>query len=1070
MLSRKVVVQKVAEGPPTAQGQQQLDAKDMPPPCEPCAVPDAPEWSRVQGPLEELARDALASEEAFVAKLNELGDVSTLANGWEVVFKGVEALRRAAEAALRQLRQQTSAEAPLGVRPQWLALVWGAQYQSALLPFIVNNKGALERCQMFAVTLKDKRPPRPYELIEDTFWMAMSRVRFLHEMARAQRDLVLSNAALVNAARYTAALARKHLPQAIAPCCELSVVPDMAFLRTLRQSIKFLGKLADEAQNHEDLYTALLMFRSLYVPSGCKCPAPLTRRTVAALTCSLYVPGDMGLCPRLPVVIYVFNDGMAVTFKKRSKDGRPCTYLLGWYDFVYLQLSDTFGATAAPTIHIGAKVMKGPDELAMLPPGWEEHPDKRDKKQMVYLFKPPGLPQETDKEKEKQREKDKDKGDRVEKVKKQPILEQPMHLVCDRDTKREDIFKAIRKYLITKAPSPVADAELRGRSKSEARAEASRAEAEAKAEGEGEAAADKELAPGLDLGRTPYCMLGVPLDMLLQYENSCLYPSRIPLLVQRTIRYILVNGLAEEGLLRVAGEKKKLDDLRRMAQTGLLLQHVPEGLAAVHDIAGLLKVFLRELPTPLLTPESLHLFTRAANTRDSGTQLACFASAFSKLPQSHRDLLRELFKFLACIACNEAFNSMSPKGLAIVMVPNLVGPSMGGDTPAHMECVATMITRYAELFEGLVPACARDPDDVCWFSFRRKMLLREPVLSMATVGDAVWTLDASGRVRVWDAGRCAERTSFDAGGPGIMCVVGPNVWITTSTGVRLWSAESCAPAFEIEGNYNITAMAYVPASDEVWCTDCTDQHESVLVFDSRDGAFRLEFALEKMSKCRAQLVYSPVPVPAQAPMSTTTGAVPKLSAPSKGQVWAGLHLVDHPVTSGWLLDYTRRFQLPTVAKAITALAASERFIWVGYSDGTVLVWDPVIPTIHRQFAHLHSGPVTAIVAVGNQVWTASTVIKLWDVETACFIGDIQQYFAQPITQMTSVSDNEGCTYVWCSCAPASSKDTAPPSLYVFNVQPHPMMIGEATAVSLMRSPSFVEVPDPAAASASSPQQ
>lgn len=76
------------------------------------------------------------------------------------------------------------------------------------------------------------------------------------------------------------------------------------------------------------------------------------------------------------------------------------------------------------------------------------------------------------------------------------------------------------------------------------------------------------------------------------------------------------RGAREEGILRVAGNKQKTELLCAELEQNFYAKHDKvSGIlkkAGVHDLSAILKRWLRELPTPLLAPDLVHLFYQTA--------------------------------------------------------------------------------------------------------------------------------------------------------------------------------------------------------------------------------------------------------------------------------------------------------------------------------------------------------------------------------------------------------------------------------------------------------------------------
>ena len=85
--------------------------------------------------------------------------------------------------------------------------------------------------------------------------------------------------------------------------------------------------------------------------------------------------------------------------------------------------------------------------------------------------------------------------------------------------------------------------------------------------------------------------------MLVRYSQNCFFPFN-------------VSGLACEGIYRISGVKSKVQALKESYNRGTPVY--------LHDyepnvIASLLKLYLRELPEPVLTTEFMPKFEQASS-------------------------------------------------------------------------------------------------------------------------------------------------------------------------------------------------------------------------------------------------------------------------------------------------------------------------------------------------------------------------------------------------------------------------------------------------------------------------
>lgn len=76
--------------------------------------------------------------------------------------------------------------------------------------------------------------------------------------------------------------------------------------------------------------------------------------------------------------------------------------------------------------------------------------------------------------------------------------------------------------------------------------------------------------------------------------------------------YFFITGLTCEGIYRISGVKSKVQSLREAYNRGAVSVYLHEHEPNV--VASLLKLYLRELPEPVLTTELMPKFEQASGT------------------------------------------------------------------------------------------------------------------------------------------------------------------------------------------------------------------------------------------------------------------------------------------------------------------------------------------------------------------------------------------------------------------------------------------------------------------------
>jgi hypothetical protein len=163
-------------------------------------------------------------------------------------------------------------------------------------------------------------------------------------------------------------------------------------------------------------------------------------------------------------------------------------------------------------------------------------------------------------------------------------------------------------------------------------------------------------------------VFGVDLDTLVQRQKS-----EVPKVVLQTIEY-LHNKKAhlEEGIFRIPGNNIKITQLKKLYDSGSNVDLYKHSDLDVHTVACLLKMFLRELPVPVIIPRYYSTYLKVYQNPDPKQRLINFRKLVMGLPKSHRTLLMTTMEYLHLVAANQSVNKMSTLNLALIFAPNLM--------------------------------------------------------------------------------------------------------------------------------------------------------------------------------------------------------------------------------------------------------------------------------------------------------------------------------------------------------------------------------------------------------------
>jgi RalA-binding protein 1 len=172
-------------------------------------------------------------------------------------------------------------------------------------------------------------------------------------------------------------------------------------------------------------------------------------------------------------------------------------------------------------------------------------------------------------------------------------------------------------------------------------------------------------------------VFGSPLAEAVRYNHPADVNVELPAVVFRCIEYLdAKNASSEEGIFRLSGSNVVIKALReRFNVEGDVNLVTDEQYYDIHAVASLLKLYLRELPTTILTRE-LHLeFMAVTDLHDMEDKIVSLNNLVHRLPRCNLTLLQYLSSFLINIINNADTNKMTVRNVGIVFSPTLNIPA-----------------------------------------------------------------------------------------------------------------------------------------------------------------------------------------------------------------------------------------------------------------------------------------------------------------------------------------------------------------------------------------------------------
>ncbi|XP_076035046.1 SLIT-ROBO Rho GTPase-activating protein 1-like isoform X5 [Oratosquilla oratoria] len=205
------------------------------------------------------------------------------------------------------------------------------------------------------------------------------------------------------------------------------------------------------------------------------------------------------------------------------------------------------------------------------------------------------------------------------------------------------------------------------------------------------------------IGRPPLMgqpkLFGGSLEEYLETTNQ-----EIPLIMKSCIRVINLYGLHHQGIFRVSGSQVEINNFRES------FERMEDPLADVTDasdinsVAGVLKLYLRELREPLFPTVFFDQFMEIAQMESKHEFVLKVRDVVTTLPRPVFVVMRYLFAFLNHLSEFSDENMMDPYNLAICFGPTLVPIPEDKDQVQYQNLVNELIKNIIIFSEDIYPS------------------------------------------------------------------------------------------------------------------------------------------------------------------------------------------------------------------------------------------------------------------------------------------------------------------------------------------------------------------------------
>ncbi|XP_062562654.1 rho GTPase-activating protein 29 isoform X2 [Armigeres subalbatus] len=186
-------------------------------------------------------------------------------------------------------------------------------------------------------------------------------------------------------------------------------------------------------------------------------------------------------------------------------------------------------------------------------------------------------------------------------------------------------------------------------------------------------------------------IFGVDLTTLVT-AHKC----KIPFIVKKCVEEVERHGMLQEGIYRISGFADEIDALKMaLDKDGEKADMAVLAYSNINVISGVLKLYLRLLPVPLITFHSYPAFMKSTVNKTIGEQVQTLRDAIKLLPLAHFNCLKYILEHLNRIASHHAINKMNESNIATVFAPTLIA------TPQHL----TDLSQEINMLTSLITHC-----------------------------------------------------------------------------------------------------------------------------------------------------------------------------------------------------------------------------------------------------------------------------------------------------------------------------------------------------------------------------
>eukprot|EP01091_Cochliopodium_minus_P009664 TRINITY_DN2425_c0_g1_i2.p1 TRINITY_DN2425_c0_g1~~TRINITY_DN2425_c0_g1_i2.p1 ORF type:complete len:643 (-),score=221.49 TRINITY_DN2425_c0_g1_i2:1518-3425(-) len=172
--------------------------------------------------------------------------------------------------------------------------------------------------------------------------------------------------------------------------------------------------------------------------------------------------------------------------------------------------------------------------------------------------------------------------------------------------------------------------------------------------------------------------------------------KRVPKFLYLAFEFLEKYALKQEGIFRVNGNLNAIEGFVKKLDQGIVVNFESLDIVehTLHDVAGLVKYYFRQLPEPLIMYNAFDEIIKTADMEDPELKLNQLKKGIEMLPKENISLLRRVLELFRNIEKNKEDNKMTFSNCATVIAPTLM--SSKSDDPMMMIKVTKNINAIFE--------------------------------------------------------------------------------------------------------------------------------------------------------------------------------------------------------------------------------------------------------------------------------------------------------------------------------------------------------------------------------------